>query len=77
MILYPSESLILGLFILTAIFFIIAAALQISNLFADNGLQPAIHKLCAYNNWIARIFLFLALAAGVASSLMPVDGCMQ
>ena len=75
MILYPSESLILGLFIITAVFFIITAALQISNLFADDRLEDAIHKLCAYNNWIARIFCVLALAAGIASSLLPIESC--
>lgn len=72
MVFMPTESLILGLFIVAVVFFIITAALQISNLFADTGLQYAIHKLLAYNNWLGRIFLLLALAAGVASSFIPV-----
>ena len=71
MIFFPTESLILGLFIIAAIFFIITAGLQISNLFAKDELEKAIHSMLIYNNWLARIFLVLALAAGISSSILP------
>lgn len=71
MIFFPTESLILGLFIIAAIFFIITAGLQISNLFAKDELEKAIHSLLIYNNWLARIFLVFALAAGISSSILP------
>jgi hypothetical protein len=72
MMFIPTESLITGLFIVAVTFFIITAALQISNLFADDKLEDAIHTLLSYNNWIARIFLVLALAAGISSSFIPI-----
>lgn len=75
MIFYPSESLILGLFIITAIFFIISAALNIAKVFADNRYWFQLSQLIMSNIWFARIFLLLALAAGIASSLLPIDGC--
>ncbi|QGH45199.1 hypothetical protein [Bacteriophage Eos] len=75
MIFYPSESFILGLFIITAIFFIISAALNIAKIFADNKYWFQLSQLIMSNIWFARIFLLLALAAGIASSLLPVDSC--
>lgn len=72
MVFMPTESLILGLFIIAAIFLIISAAMNLAKLFAEAAYQRTLCQVFRYNIWLGRIFLVFALAAGVASSFIPV-----
>lgn len=72
MIFYPSESLIIGLFLIAAIFIFnytrsILAIIGINNVYAANNFR----KNANIQKYLAMIFLTLAIVCGVCSSLMP------
>lgn len=73
MIFMPTESLILGLFIIAAVFIIVACVTNTCKLFSDIKYQKTIGDVFFHNIWLGRIFLILALAAGISSSFIPVQ----
>lgn len=74
MLFYPSESLIIGLFLLAAIFFIIHAAYGLVPLGTITA-ERARYILSQQNinKWLGRLFLLLALIMAFISSLLPLE----
>jgi quinol-cytochrome oxidoreductase complex cytochrome b subunit len=79
MILFPSESFILGLFILAAVFLVIGVFYHVAGTYFVTCDVLSNSGICTYTsrtNFYKRIGLILAvlaIVAGVWSSLMPIS----
>lgn len=74
MIFFPTESLILGLFIVAAVFIInhgkyIISLIGINSAYAADKFKRQANK----QKYLAIIFLTLAIVCGFSSSLMPLN----
>ncbi|AXC43197.1 putative A1 precursor [Salmonella phage S124] len=78
MIFYPSESFILGLFIIAAMFYFvrysyIAKLCELMNSVISQANKEHLNRANVASLWSARFFLLVAIALGLSSSLMPIN----
>lgn len=74
MLFYPSESLIIGLFLLAGLFYFLAFKYnQILIGVIETRIHLQLKGFYVRNIWAARLFLLLALIMGFISSLLPLE----